>query len=201
MYFEMINGVMIGFTYRDIIYSTDFGQTIDEYSLSISNNSSQKYIRLGDKFYFYGNDQSDPFYDFYELHLDEQNDLVSTKLSDDNASPIFISYTPTKDGHLIVCNLRGIYKSKDQIISSVEQNSYAVAEELLIYPNISDSRITVITDGLDKSDWTIYDLNGNRQDVIIDSNNYGNIVVNISNLSIGKYIISKVGQSGFFFKR
>lgn len=201
MFFEMINGVMIGFTYRDIIYSTDFGQTINEYNLAVSNNSSQKYIRLGDKFYFYGTDMSDPFYDFYEMHLDEQNDLVSTKLSDDNASPIFISYTPTKDGHLIVCNLSGVYKSKDQVVSSVEQNSYVVAEELLIYPNISDSQITVVTDGLDKSDWTIYDLNGNRQDVIIDSNNFGNIVVNISNLSTGKYIISKDGKSGFFIKR
>ncbi len=201
MFFEMINGVMIGFTYRDIIYSTDFGQTINEYNLGVSNNSSQKYIRLGDKFYFFGNDQSDPFYDFYELHLDEQKQFVSTKLSDDNASPIFISYTPTKDGRLIVCNLRGVYKSKDQLVSSVELDSDAIANELVIYPNISDSQITVVIDGIGNSELMIYDLRGNKQNVVINSISAGNTILNISNLAEGMYIVSKGSQSGFFFKK
>ncbi len=201
MFFEMINGVMIGFAYRDIIYSTDYGQTFNVYELAIPNNTRQKYIRLGDKFYFYGNDMTSVFSDFYELHLDEQKQLVSTMLSDDNSIGMFISYTPTKDGRLIVSNLRGVYKSKDQLISSVELENNAIANELVIYPNISDNQITVVTDGFGKSDLMIYDLKGNKQNVVVNSVSAGNTILNISNLAGGMYIISKGGQSGFFFKR
>lgn len=200
-YIEIIDGKLIGFSDWFVFYSEDYGKTNEEYGLTLPSNPDQKYIRLGDKFYLYASKNEDKLYDFYELSIDEQNGLSDKLLSNDNTPSIFQSYSLSKDGRIIISGTRGNYISKQPLLSSVEQNSYAVAEELLIYPNISDSRITVITDGLDKSDWTIYDLNGNRQDVIIDSNNYGNIVVNISNLSIGKYIISKVGQSGFFFKR
>lgn len=201
IFFEMINGVMIGFGDREIIYSTDFGETFNEYDIAIPNNPVQRYIRLGDKLYFYGNDMSDMFYDFYELHLDEQKNLVSTMLSDDNSIGIYHSYSPTKDGHLIVCNLRGIYKSKEQIITSVELDSGAIANELVIYPNISDSRITVVTDGNFNSELMIYDLRGNKQNVVVDAISTSNTVINISNLANGMYIISKGNQSGFFFKK
>lgn len=201
MFFEMVNGVMIGFTERDIIYSTDFGQTFDVNNIYIPNNPSQKYIRLGDKFYFYGSDRSDPFYDFYEMHLDEQNKLVSTMLSDDNSIGLFHSYTPTKDGRLIVCNLRGVYKSKDQLVSSVELGSHAVANELVIYPNISDNQITVVTEGFGNSELMIYDLKGNKQNVEVNAVSASNTILNVTGLANGMYIISKGGQSGFFFKR
>jgi len=198
--FESIGDNIVVFSDFGILKMENYGESIEPYSLILPRNPQQKYIRLGDKFFLYATEEETTFYDFYELYLDDQNNLVSNMLSEDQSTAIFQSFTPTKDGKLIVSNLSGIFKSKDQLVSSVEQKISINVKELFIYPNISDSHIKVVADELVNKEWKIYDLNGNSKSVNIISSDGATTTIDISKFSSGKYIISNNDASGFFVK-
>ena len=198
---EIINGKLIGFGTWFVLYSDDYGKTIETYDLMLPINPRQKYIRLGDKFYLYASKNENQLYDFYELSIDEQNGLSNKLLSNDNTPSIFQSFSLSKDGRIIISGTRGNYISKQPLLSSVEQNENITSNKLFIFPNISENQITVITDELEVNDWKIYDLKGISHEAIITSKSNNNVVLNISNLPTGKYILSNNGNSGFFIKK
>lgn len=199
-YFEFVNGTILVFNEWGILKMENYGESIEPYELSLPRNPKQRFIRLGDKFYLYANEDESPFYDFYELYIDDQNNLVSNMLSEDQSTAIFQSFTPTQDGKLIVSNLSGTFKTKEQIVTNVE-DTRNIAKELFIYPNISDSYINVVTNDFKENNWKIYDLNGNRNDVDIITIDNATTTIDISTFPRGKYIISNETQSGFFIKK